>query len=93
MEQRLTLEECAKQLEGIARALRDHIGQKVLLITKEGRGFTPVIAVLKPMSNKIYGEYRHYTKDGAPCGLRRMFINPKLIHTGEMQIEYFDDGI
>lgn len=93
MEERLTLEAYGDRISQIKSSLEKHLGQKVLLIARDGRMRIPIIATLERSCGKYSAQYRNYAKDGTQAATRSMYVNPLLIHTGELTLDYFDDGV
>lgn len=80
-------------MQGILRSLWAHIGKKVMLLIAGGRKPTPAIATLRRTGDVILAEYRQYSMDGAVSAQRSMLVTPRLIHTGDMEVVFFDDGV
>lgn len=93
MRPRLTLDQCRSRIREIMSSLQSHTGRRAIFIVSDGRTKTPVLGRLVNMDGKMYAVYKDYAKDGSLRGMRRMFINPALIHTGEIEVEYLDDGV
>lgn len=93
MQPRLTLDQCQARISEIMSSLQNHAGRRAIFIVSDGRMKTTVLGRLVRVDGKMYAEYKDYTKGGSLRGTRRMFINPVLIHTGELEVEYLDDGV
>lgn len=90
MERRLSQKECSEKLSRIAEKLRLHEGRKVMLLVKNGRQVRPIVATLECVGEKTYGRYRKYGKDGKPNAQMCMYVNPALVHTGNLRVVYFN---
>ena len=86
-------EEFCARITEIMTALRDHLGRKVLMIVRDGRAKTALLATLKEECGKICAQYKNYAKDGALIAVRSMYVNPSHVHTGDLTIDYLDDGV
>lgn len=94
MKPRMTIEECQERIGRIRKSLLEHIGKRILLIVRDGRAQMPMIAKLSGGENgKVFATYRNFSKSGSPRGTRSMLVNPALVHTGELKLEFFDDGV
>lgn len=92
MRRRLTIEEYQQKMYGIVKSLDDHIGQKVMLLIKDGRNTVPLIGKLRRVADRVYGDCQMYDNRGRPCDVRSIYVDPRLIHTGDMRVEFFDTG-
>lgn len=77
-------------MASIQNALMDYVGQRVLVIARDGRGLQPLIGTLVRMDSKVYAKYRVYEKTGRPGGVRQIYINPALVLIGDLQVVHFD---
>ena len=93
MEQRLTQAAYKDRIKAITRSLMEHVGRKVLLIRKGAPTPVPVMATLKQNGSSVCAEYQQYDADGRPTARRLLRVDPRLMHTGEIEVEFFDDGV
>lgn len=78
-------------MDSIVTSLSEHIGSKVLLRIRDGRKIAPIIGKLRRVADRIYAEYQLYDRRGMPQSTRNIYISPAMIHTGEVQVDYFDN--
>lgn len=87
-------EECRERMREIRYSLAKHAGHKVLLMIRDGRKRVPKVATLARSSGgKIDARFEDYAKDGSLRCVRSISIDPVQIFSGDIAVDYYDDGI